>query len=127
MKVLDQGHHYELDSFDGGKPQYIRFMKRIGEKYPHNIGPAYPGTNCQDVLRALIDRVEYLDWQIPHLQNEVILGALRDALTAFEVRAAERHGRELFLSTIIEHEPTCRRCGHISCGCSIPSSDRGSQ
>jgi hypothetical protein len=115
MKVVDPGHSYLLDSYDGGDPQALRFMKRIGENYPHNVAPPYPGTNCQEVLRALIDRVEYLDWQIPHPQNEVILGGLRDALTAFEVRAAERHGRELILVTTIEHEPSCPACGHINC------------
>ncbi len=116
MKVIDAGHHYELDVFDGQHPRsFLRFMKRIGYRYPHNEGSPYSGTNCQEVIRALLDRVKYLHMQIPHPQNGVIIAALRTALVAFEERAAERHDRDLTLSVTIEHEPTCRRCGHIGC------------
>ena len=115
MKVIDPGHFYELDGFDGGRQLVLRFMKRIGDGYPHNVGPPYPGTNCQEVIRALIDRVKYLHMQIPHPQNVVILDSLRGALTAFEERAAERHGRELLFSNPIEDEPSCQVCGHIRC------------
>lgn len=119
MRVVDPGHHYELDVFDHdgtGYRSFLRFMKRVGAGYPHNTEPTYPGTNCQEVIRALIERVKYLHMQIPHPQNGVILDGLRAALTAFEVRAAERHGRELLLTRTIEHETSCKRCGHIDCG-----------
>jgi hypothetical protein len=115
MKTIDPGHFYELDSYDGGRQLVLRFMKRIGDGYPHNVGPPYPGTNCQEVIRALIDRVKYLNMQTPHAQNEVILEGLRSALTAFEVRAAERHGRELLIEQPIEHMPSCEVCGHVDC------------
>ncbi len=116
MKVVDKGHMYELDGFDGGKQLFLRFMKRVGDGYPHNVGPPYSGTNCQEVIRALIDRVKYLNMQIPHPQNIIILDSLRAALTAFEIRAAERHGRELLISGPIEFERSCKQCGHIGCG-----------
>lgn len=117
MRVIDEGHHYELDVFDqdGGARCLLRFMKRVGDGYPYNMQPTYPGTNCQEVIRALIDRVKWLHKQIPHPQNGVILDALRAALVAFEVRAAERHGRELLITRTIEFEPSCKRCGHIDC------------
>ncbi len=117
MRVIEPGHLYELDVFDNrtGYRSFLRFMKRVGAGYPHNVEPPYSGTNCQEVIRALIDRVKYLHMQIPHPQNGVILGALRDALTAFEVRAAERHGRELALTKTIEIETSCPHCGHIGC------------
>lgn len=118
MRVIDPGHHYKLDVFDGdatGHLSFLRFMKRVGPGYPHNIEPTYPGTNCQEVIRALIDRVKYLHMQIPHPLNGVILDGLRAALMAFEVRAAERHGRAFMPSATIEHEPSCQQCGHIGC------------
>lgn len=115
MKIIDPGHFYELNSFDGGRQLVLRFMKRIGDGYPHNVGPAYPGTNCQEVIRALIDRVKYLHMQIPHSQNGIILDGLRSALVAFEVRAAERHDRELIITRTIELEPSCKKCGHVGC------------
>ncbi len=118
MRVIDEGHHYELDVFDGdgsGTRCLLRFMKRVGDGYPYNMPPTYPGTNCQEVIRALIDRVKYLHMQIPHPQNGVILDGLRAALTAFEVRAAERHDRKFAPTVTIEHEPSCQQCGHIGC------------
>jgi hypothetical protein len=116
VKTLDAGHLYELDTFDGHcAPLRIRFMKREGEGYPGNVG-SYPGTNCQDVIRVLIDRVKYLNNQIPHPENGVIIASLRTALEAFEIRAAERHGRSLTRVAGIEHEPACKECGHVGCG-----------
>ena len=118
MKVIDPGHQYDLDVFDDDGDGYrsvLRFMKRVGPGYPHNVEPTYSGTNCQEVIRAIIDRVKYLQMQIPHPQNDVILEGLRSALTAFEVRAAERHGREFKATEMIENEPSCPACGHIDC------------
>jgi hypothetical protein len=67
------------------------------------------------VIRALIDRTKYLNRQIPHPQNDIIIGALRDALEAFEVRAAERHRREFHRSINLEYEKPCATCGHLQC------------
>lgn len=128
MKVHDPGHWYELDVFDDagdGHRSFLRFMKRVGAGYPHNKEPTYPGTNCQEVIRALIDRVKYLHMQIPHPQNGAILDGLRAALTAFEVRAAERHGRDFAPTVTIENEPSCPRCGHIGCGCAVTRPPNG--
>lgn len=124
MKVLDPGHTFELQSYSGappepacGFPNVLKFMKREGANYPGNVGH-YEGTNCQEVLRALISRVKYLDTQIACQHNEMVLLDLRHALWLFEVRAARRHGRELRFfhpNWKIEDEPVCSRCGHIDC------------
>lgn len=118
MDVLDAGHRYGLTIYDDmdAFPQQIVFMKREGEGYPGNVGH-YPGTNCQEVLRALIDRVKYLENQISHPCNDIILRCLREALIAFEIRAAMRHGRTLqqTCGLYIEEEPHCPKCGHIGC------------
>lgn len=115
MKVIDPGHEYELDSYDGGEPVRLVFVKREGEGYPFNVGH-HPGTNCQEVIRALIDRVQYLQRQIPCDENPVVVNRLRDALWQFEQRAAERHGRLLpSFEAAIEKQPTCAGCGHIGC------------
>lgn len=117
MKVLDPGHYYSVNVYDGEDEQYIWFMHRIGEGYPGNQGEPYSGTNCQEVIRVLIDRVKYLNSQIPCEANIVIITNLREALWQFEQRAADRHGRQLPERPIeVEHIPTCVRCGHIHCG-----------
>lgn len=125
MKVLDPGHRYQLASLDKKwwhfwkRPITLRFVKREGPGYPGNVGH-YPGTNLQEVLRALIDRVYYLDGQISCEENDLILWHLRCSLQGLEDRAARRHGRDLDNFTgWIEFEPTCSLCGHIGCkgGC----------
>lgn len=119
MKVIDPGHHYALAALD--KPagvaesyELLKFVKREGEGYPGNAGH-HSGTNIQEVLRALIDRVKYLDKQIPHDSNTVIVMNLRNALWLLECRAAERHGRKKPRYIDIELEPTCSTCGHVGC------------
>lgn len=117
MKEVDKGHEYLLDEYDGYHERGMRlvFVKREGEGYPFNKG-SHCGTNCQEVLRALIYRVKYLQKQIPCDENVVVLRNLRNALWQFEIRAAQRHGRQLpKLPEAIETVPTCEGCGHIGC------------
>jgi len=88
MKIIDPGHTYLLDHLDGDDQQELKFCKRL-------IVPgrteAYEGTTCQEVIRALIDRVKTLNTEIPWKGNEDILMHLRLALVGFEMRAIERH------------------------------------
>lgn len=129
MKVLDPGHAYKLNWLDGypevaglgSRPHssmsedVLIFVKREGNKYPGNIGH-YPGTNIQEVLRSLIDRVKYLNNQLFDERNIDILNYLRQCLYLLEERAAERHNRPIFLLIgNIEEMKTCSVCGHIGC------------
>lgn len=128
MKVIEPGHIYDLNWLDGdphtdGEVDFpenrLVFVLREGEKYPGNIG-SHPGTNIQEVLRALIDRVKYLDGQIRCIENLQTIAELRGALWYLERRAAMRHGRN-FVKLVyeypngIENEPTCQKCRHIGC------------
>lgn len=129
MKVIDPGHVYELNFLDGEpattwaehgpsfQENWLIFVKREGPKYPGNIGH-HPGTQLQEVLRALIDRVKYVEQQEHHAANDAVLYRLRDCIFFLELRAAARHGRELRIENNlfrIEHLPTCDKCGHIGC------------
>jgi hypothetical protein len=119
MKILDPGHTYEVDIYDEPgftSPNVITFMKREGENYPGNKD-SYPGTNCQELIRVLIDRLKYLNNQIPCPENKDALQYLRQALLSFEIRAAKRHqlfkGGNWMSMQIIETLPVCHICGHI--------------
>lgn len=119
MKVLDPGHDYELAHLDGDGVSFLTFVKREGEGYPGNVGH-WEGTNLQEVLRALIDRVRYLDGQICHRRNGTVLRALQIAMWELEARAAERHDRYSdFIGahdvSQIEGYGTCPTCGHVGC------------
>lgn len=115
MKVIDPGHVYELASLDGGDPWRLTFVKREGSGYHGNVGH-HPGTTMQEVLRALIERANYVNRQIPCAETEAAIGLLEAALVLFELRAARRHGREP-VATVEEmvYGETCWKCGHVGC------------
>lgn len=118
MKIIDAGHQYELDCLDDNKliGGLLTFVKRKGENFPFNHN-SHPGTNCQEVLRALIDRSEYLNKQKPCAETECIIGLLKSALLLFELRAARHHERFLDLetTTTLISGKTCPTCKHIGC------------
>ncbi len=127
MKVLDPGHQYELEMLDVPtiveKGTYVaiptlQFVKREGPGYPGNKGH-YHGTNIQEVLRVLIDRIQYLQGQKECPENRMILRHLRHCIMLLEQRAARRHGDMMRMSEVplegIESMTTCKTCGHIRC------------
>lgn len=83
MKVIIPGHLYELDHLDGARKQQLRFVDR-------GHGADYQGTYNQEVLRVLIDRVQFLHVEKPWLLNAEILHHLRMALMLHEARAMIR-------------------------------------
>jgi len=117
VKVIDPGHVYQLACLDGDEAERLRFVKRCTppERYPGNVG-SHAGTTMQEVLRALIDRALYVNRQIPCVETELAVEAMREALWFFEVRAARRHGLPSGpRPEYVEREPTCPTCGHIRC------------
>jgi len=86
MKVIDAGHTYLLD--DNKSPTNtttLTFMKDAKIN-----GDGYEGTTNQEVLRALIDRIKFLEGQVHHRFNDDIIGHLRMALVLHEERHLER-------------------------------------
>jgi hypothetical protein len=116
LKPLDFGHTYRLDSYDGDSDQVLQFMKREGENYPGNVG-SYPGTNMQEVIRVLIDRLKYVDNQKPHYTNILVIQLLRNCLYLLELRTKQRRMQSLFIEAFatIENLDTCSICGHVQC------------
>ncbi len=137
MRVKEPGHVYVLHQLDEKRPvdadgnplfeegQELWFVKRVGEKYPGNEGSPHEGTTVQEVLRACIDRLKYVNGQKFSIYNENALRNLRETILNLEYRAAgERglyyggpwHPEEL---AEIDTMPTCDLCGHTFCkgGC----------
>jgi hypothetical protein len=118
MRVVDPGHVYELQALDmldedSCLPPLV-FVKREGEKYPGNIGH-HGGTNCQEVLRAVFDRLGYLDRQIEDSRNQKCRYLIAEAIELLEARAADRHGRPRPTRIEAVAGKTCRKCGHVGC------------
>lgn len=119
MKVIDSGHKYALLTIDGERQQTLTFVKRHdperSERFPGNT-ESYQGTILQSVLRACVDRVRYLNNQIPCAENPQIIERLEKCIYFLEIRAARRHGVR---SPTIEEAcsaPMCPKCGHVVCG-----------
>jgi hypothetical protein len=53
-------------------------------------GDGANGPSCQEVLRAVIDRVQELDREKPDVENAGIIYDLRHAIAGFEARAIRR-------------------------------------
>lgn len=83
MKILETGHVYELNQVDGDETEILRFVNR-------EPGTQHPGTQTQEVLRALIDRTMHCDNCLRWPGNDLIIFHLRMALVLHEARALER-------------------------------------
>lgn len=83
MKVLVPGHEYELLHLDGDNTQILRFVNR-------GNGNDCEGVTNQEVIRALIDRVIFLESQVHWDLNKDIINHLRSALVLHEARALIR-------------------------------------
>lgn len=118
-QVLDPGHHYELLTLDGDFVQHLRFVKRCDpehpEKFPGNEN-AYPGTTLQSVIRCLIERIDYLQNQIPDKNNVAIREMFLRQLWLLEERAARRHQYSFeYRPEEMADLPMCPHCGHVVC------------
>lgn len=96
MDIIEPGHVYKLEFLD----EYV-FKKdnEISEAYEKsklltfvNREPdhQHPGTQTQEVLRALIDRTYHCENCLPSIFNPLIIHHLRMALVYHEGRALER-------------------------------------
>lgn len=86
MKVLDPGHLYELDDLKAETKTILQFSK---DPLLHD-GDGYPGPSCQEVLRAIIDRVQTLDNEKHWSGNADIIFHARMMIAGFEARAIIR-------------------------------------
>lgn len=88
MDVIDPGHIYDLWQLGSDEPQRLTFVKRSGGAIQYDN--EYPGVQVQEVLRALIDRSQYLDDVLECTETKDAVYYLRMALFTYEARAYRR-------------------------------------
>lgn len=104
MKVITQGHKYELSNFDKPeKPgQTIQFIEKSTD--PSGIGVGddgvtlytmNDGTTNEDMLAVLIDRMQYLQAKFPCRENAIVITKLEESLMWLEKRTADRKKRNV--------------------------------
>lgn len=85
MIIITPGHCYDLRNLKSKGYTRLQFFQ---DGKIHG-GRDVAGTSCQEVIRALIDRVQVLHKEKPWWGNRFILIFLRKALVLFETRAIE--------------------------------------
>lgn len=120
-KVIDPGHRYDLLVLDNNSftafCQHLTFVKRKGDNFPGNKN-RYPGTTIQSVMRALYDRLGYLQDQRWCLENWIIRQLLLTSVWLLEFRASRRHGLFYFHGRrFAMNAKMCSSCGHTNCRC----------
>lgn len=96
MKVITEGHKYELNGFESeAGNQTIQFIHKeslmdiegqlTGQMYTVNNG-----TTNEEVLEMLIDRMNYLNNKFPCRENAVAITHLDTALLWLEKRTRDR-------------------------------------
>jgi len=93
LKIIETGHVYDLKNLESPGFQRLTFIKRSGGAIQY--ADEHPGTNTQEVLRALIERTEYLNSVIPCAETQDAVYFLRMALYSYEVRAWRRKQEKL--------------------------------
>ena len=116
MQEIEPGHKYSLNSLDGNTPNILVFVQRVGEKYPGNSN-AHPGTTSQEVLRALLKRISYVDEQQPCWQNKFIWLFLSLSFYLLEQRHYHKHSLGIPRFENLHLLATCPKCGHTRCNC----------
>ena len=96
MKVVTEGHSYLLDNFEGSAPQILMFI----HKYPvegtvAELRTFNDGTTNEEVLRVLIDRMNYLQGKFPCRENAIVITKLEESLMWLEKRTADRKARNV--------------------------------
>lgn len=98
MKVLKEGHLYELDMFEDTPHdlgnQRIQFIEKIPNE-KNELITLNNGTTNEEVIEMLINRMEYLQNKFPCEENEICIIYLEKALEQLHKRTKDRINRSV--------------------------------
>lgn len=99
MKIITEGHKYELENHESptGVPnQVVQFIEKkpAGDGFPPgSLITVNEGTTNEEVLRVLIDRMNSMQSKFPCRENAIVTTHLETALLWLEKRTADRKAR----------------------------------
>jgi len=88
MKILKEGHHYKLNSFEKC-PNPKTFQELIFVEMIED-GTYKNGTTNEEIINVLINRMEYLNNKFPCEDNEKTIEHLKSALHSLNNRTRLR-------------------------------------
>jgi hypothetical protein len=89
MEEIEPGHIYRLQHLEAEGYELLRFIRRSSKAVDYGDGE-HPGTNSQEVTRALIKRTLYLNDILPAAETLDAVYFYRMALFCYEARAYRR-------------------------------------
>ena len=101
MKVTTEGHAYELDQFEsfgleGCPVQKLQFIHKVPvEGTIGELRTVNDGTTNEEVLKVLIDRMNYLQGKFPCRENAIVITKLEESLMWLEKRTNDRKARSV--------------------------------
>lgn len=98
MKVITEGHNYELSNFEKTeeKGQTIQFIhKEPKEEGSVEFKTVSDGTTTEEVLEVLIDRMMYLQAKFPCRENALVITKLEESLMWLNKRTSDRVKRNV--------------------------------
>jgi len=96
MKILREGHKYIMDNFEDDTTNHvIQFIEK--DPVEGSVGgvleTVHNGTTNEEVLRVLINRMQYLQSKFPCRENAIVITNLEESLMWLEKRTADRKVR----------------------------------
>lgn len=95
MKIVTIGHKYELASFEGSAPQTLQFIEKSLTAPDGTLVTVNDGTTNEEVLRVLIDRLQYLNGKFPCRENAIVITKLEESLMWLNKRTGDRLARNV--------------------------------
>ncbi len=96
MKTLTPGHRYELENFENKETQgqVIQFIEKVPvEGEAGKLATVNDGTTNEELLKVLINRMEFLYTKFPSAETFCSISHLNSALYAQQSRTYERSQR----------------------------------
>jgi hypothetical protein len=98
MKVLVEGHKYELSNFENKNEQgqTLQFIQKepISEGSTE-LKTVSDGTTNEELIEMLLDRMNYLQSKFPCRENAIAITKLDEALLWLNKRTADRMKRNV--------------------------------
>jgi hypothetical protein len=104
MKVIIEGHQYELQDFEATEVNNVDVYGHQTLQFIHKV-PTSPGsttletlangTTNEEVLAVLIDRMKYLQAKFPCKENACCITHLEEGLMWLEKRTRDRIARNV--------------------------------
>jgi hypothetical protein len=96
MQTLKPGHTYALANFGGVGKQTLQFIdKEPKEPGSSELVTISEGTTNEEVLRVLIDRLQFLQKAFPCRENAIVITKLEESLMWLEKRTSDRKVRNV--------------------------------